>query len=153
MKLLRTTRPGPHITEEDIVKFEQQYQLTLPALYRSFLLEANGGRPERDLFPIEGLRNNPDGRIHFFFGFDHPVEAYRLDWNRDVWGNDTPPNLLFIATTQGADALCIDLNDGTVYYWDAYDEDDTGRRLYRIADSFEQFLEVLYRDEHSPEID
>ncbi len=153
MKSLRTTRPGPHIAEEDVVKFEQQYQLTLPELYRSFLLNSNGGRPERDLFPIQGLRGNPWGRIHFFFGLEHPIEAYRLDWNRDVIGSDTPPNLLFIATTEGADDICIDLNDGTVYYWDAYDEDDTGRRLYKIADSFEQLLELLYRDDLSPEMD
>ncbi len=153
MRFPRTIEAGSPVSDGDVAAFERKYQITLPSLYRDFLVETNGGRSERDLFPIEGLRNNPFGRLHFFFGLNDTAEAYKLDWYRELYADRLEPNLLFIATTECADKLCLDLETGAVLYWDAYDEDDTGRRLYKIADSFEQFLNVLYRDELSPKMD
>ena len=38
------TKTGPRITEDDVHRLEQQLGLQLPADYRRFLLEVNGGR-------------------------------------------------------------------------------------------------------------
>jgi hypothetical protein len=38
--------PGPAISEADLDRLEQQFEVNLPAEYRSFLLQYNGGIPE-----------------------------------------------------------------------------------------------------------
>ena len=40
-------RRGPEVTESEIAAFENQLGATLPADYRAFLLEVNGGRTAR----------------------------------------------------------------------------------------------------------
>lgn len=39
--------PGPRVTEADVRRFEREFGHELPADYRAFLLEVNGGRPPR----------------------------------------------------------------------------------------------------------
>lgn len=152
MALLRTVEGGPSLTEEDIGAFERTQGLALPASYREFLLATNGGRPERDLFAINGLEGNPLGRIHMFFGLNDPIESCNLDWNLDVFGDRIPKELLPIATTEGVDKICLSLGrekTGAIFYWDGHAR--VGERsLYFLADDFSSFVSSLHADEASP---
>ncbi len=35
--------PGPRVTEDDVGRFDREFGYELPADYRAFLLEVNGG--------------------------------------------------------------------------------------------------------------
>ena len=152
---MRTFGGGPRITENDIADFERRQNIVLPSSYRSFLLQSNGGRPERDLFLIPGFPEGPDGRIHFFFDINGSMGCYNLDFNREWFSDRIPDHLLPIATTEGADIICMSLAPdalGAVYYWDGVHISPTYGMLYLVANSFEEFLEQLYRDEDSPRL-
>jgi hypothetical protein len=143
---LRTTESGPLIEEADISAFERKHGVHLSVAYRAFLLRSNGGRPERDLFPVPGLQRNPVGRLHFFFGIGDPVESCDLEWNLRVFADRIPAHLLPIATTEGADKICLAVAgdaSGTVFYWDGYEGSHTPK-LYRIARDFDEFVALLY---------
>ncbi len=101
--MLRTREGGPSISRPEIDLFEKRHGLLLPPSYREFLLQRNGGRPERDLFAVVGFGANPVARVHFFFGIGDPVVSCDLDWNVAEYRDRIPPGLLPIATTEGAD--------------------------------------------------
>lgn len=150
---MRTIESGPKITEMDVARFERRHGISLPLAYRSFLLATNGGRPERDLFPVPGFEPNPIARIHFFFGIDATVDSCNLEWNMEAYADRFPPGLLPVATTEVADQIFLALagdKPGSVLYWDGYQESSVPQELYLVAASFEEFLEKLYPDEHSP---
>ncbi|MDY7228506.1 SMI1/KNR4 family protein [Hyalangium rubrum] len=149
---LRTFEGGPPLQEEALRSFETKHGLALPASYREFLLATNGGRPERDLVAITGLESQSPGRIHLFFGLNDPVVSCNLDWNLEVFRDRIPAGLLPIATTEGADKLCLSIageHPGAIFYWDGYAPAGE-RNLYRLAEDFTAFLSSLHADELSP---
>lgn len=147
--MLRTIESGPQISVTDVAALEQRYGLGLPTSYRNFLLTRNGGRPERDLFRVPGCDANPVARIHFFFGINDPVESCSLSWNIDTFAERLGGDLVPIATTEGADKICLS-RIGSVVYWDGYSPSPT---IYTVSPDFETFLTSLYRDENSPDLD
>ncbi|HZH17577.1 MAG TPA: SMI1/KNR4 family protein [Archangium sp.] len=152
MALLRTLEGGPPLNEEDIRSFEVKHGLALPASYKEFLLDTNGGRPGRDLFANNEFEANPLGRIHIFFGLKDPVVSCNLDWNLDVFGDRIPTDLLPIATTEGIDKICLSVGGkqpGAVFYWDGHARSGE-RNLYFLADDFSSFIASLHADEVSP---
>jgi hypothetical protein len=144
--MIRTFEGGPAITLANVEALEQRYQIQLPSAYREFLVQRNGGRPERDLFALPACRENPTPRIHFFFGIEDQIESANVAWNIDVFRERLGRHLVPIATTEGADKICLDLDTGQVKYWDGYSD-----KLLTAADSFESFIDKLHRDELSPE--
>ncbi|XXF80980.1 SMI1/KNR4 family protein [Myxococcaceae bacterium GXIMD 01537] len=149
---VHTSEGGPPLSEAELRSFEQEHGLTLPACYRAFLLATNGGRPERDLFALKGLEGNPFGRIHVFFGLNDSIESCNLDWNLDVFRQRIPPGLLPIATTEGADKICLSVagvDTGRVFYWDAHAR-GAENSLYLLASDFGSFATALQSDELSP---
>jgi SMI1/KNR4 family protein SUKH-1 len=152
---LRTIEGGPRLTEGNILDLERRFGFALPRAYRSFVLRTNGGRPERDLFPVPGFQRNPIGRIHFFFGINDPVESCNLDWNKNIYSGRIPSTMLPIATTEGADKICLAVMGdelGAVYYWDGYAEGRASANLYPVAESFDKFVDLLWADAGSPRL-
>jgi hypothetical protein len=149
---LRTFEGGPPLHERELTSFEKAHGLSLPAVYREFLLATNGGRPERDLLTIHGLKGNSVGRIHLFFGLKDPVESCNLDWNLTVFRDRIPASQLPIATTEGVDKVCLSLSGeraGAIFYWDGYAQAGESS-LYFLADDFASFVASLQKDELSP---
>jgi hypothetical protein len=144
--MLRTRESAIAATPTSVESFERRFGVALPHTYREFLMTANGGRPESDLVAVPGCVGSPYARIHFFFGIGHPLECYDLAWNVEH-ASDLPPGLLPIATTEGADMLCL-TPSGSVVFWDGYEN-----AVYLVAESFEGFLRQLYRDDFSPSIE
>ncbi|NNB93714.1 SMI1/KNR4 family protein [Corallococcus exiguus] len=151
---MRTTEGGPPLSDTDLDSFEQRYGLKLLPPLREFLLATNGGRPERDLFKLQGLPGNPIGRIHFFFGLNDPVESCNLDWNLEVFQDRLPPGLLPIATTEGADKVCLSVTGATagqVFYWDAHARPGT-TSVHFLAENLDTFISALQSDALSPTV-
>jgi SMI1-KNR4 cell-wall len=143
--------PGPVITGVDIRRFEETYRLRFPDDYKAQMLMYNGGQPERDLFAVVDCEANPIARVHYFFGIGYPMECYDLGWNYDVFNGRIPNKLIPIATTEGADQICLCVRGpdyGSVVYWDGYAE--SRQRIFSVADTFYLFCSMLFRDEHSP---
>lgn len=142
-KMLRTRESAGPKNFESVADFERMLGRPLPKAYRQFLLTTNGGRPERDLVVVPGCAASPYARIHFFFGIGHQIECYDLAWNLAQSG-DIPTGFLAIATTEGADIFCL-TPTGAIVFWDAYENIP-----YPVAECFERFLMMLYRDDLSP---
>lgn len=144
---------GPKITTAEIARFEGTYRIRLPADYKGFLLQHNGGRPNMDLFPVPQCIPNPIARIHYFFGIGFPMACYDLSWNYEIFSDRIPSKFISIATTEGADQVCLCISGadyGLVVYWDGYTE--VNKQVYSVAATFDVFCEMLFRDEHSPHI-
>jgi hypothetical protein len=132
-----------------IEEFEPSHSVTLPGLYKEFLLTTNGGRPKTPAFPIEGMPLNPIGVVQFFFGIHANLSVYDLVEIFDEFRNRIPDGILPIACTGGGDYVCLDLRKGQdrVVFWDNRPFWGTGewreRDLYRVAASFAEFLRSL----------
>jgi hypothetical protein len=115
-------------------------------------LATNGGRPERDLFTLNDFEGDSTGRIHIFFGLNDPITSCNLDWNLTVFRDRIPANLLPIATTEGADKICLSITGGQpgrIFYWDGHARAGE-RSLHFLADDFASFTASLHADEVSP---
>src|SRR5262249_6098169 len=100
---------GPPLTDARIDRLERELGIKLPEGYRSFLRRYNGGRPNPEFFPIQGLENNPFGGIHHFLGIDIPVESSCIDWNYRILKGRIPRELLPIAGDHMGNAICLSL--------------------------------------------
>ena len=117
-------------------------------------MATNGGRPERDLFTLEDLEGASPSRIHIFFGLNDSIASCNLDWNLTVFRERLPTGVLAIATTEGADKICLVVTGGragTICYWDGHARVGE-RNLYFLADDFSSFTSSLHADELSPRL-
>lgn len=145
---------GPPLAEEDIPTFEQETRISLPEAYKAFLRQYNGGQPSPDTFPIEGMPKNPSGIVQAFFGINYPLECYSLKWNYEIFRTDTPRNLFPIGCTPSDDSICLSLSGedaGSVLFWDYYapHSPSSYANVYRIARSFDEFIQGLFRSPES----
>ena len=160
---------GEKLSEQQIEKFEAEIGEKLPADYRSFLLEHNGGYTEPDAFKIkwkntdaEKLRNYYSGSLlsNLYILNDGKsddddvgdlIEIYRENADR------FPRDMISIGFDAGSDPILLGIkgkNRGRVFYWsrefesDAETpEDEKVNNIGLIAESFEVFLDSLYEAE------
>jgi SMI1 / KNR4 family (SUKH-1) len=141
---LRIEDPGPPITPVQLEAFERVIKSVLPASLRELLLQYNGGYPRPNTFEVREHEERLFD-IQVFYGISRLVESSNLEWNyrefSDIFGKDR----MAFACTDTDDQLLLDLNDGTIWFWD-FAEADPERRLYHIANSHRDFLSAL-RDE------
>jgi cell wall assembly regulator SMI1 len=133
---------NPTVTPERLAELESQLDNKLPQDYKSFLLEHNGGTPEKTLFQIPDC--DGDALVDYFLGIDRP-NGDLLDWKEEL-ADDLGEEYLPIAFDPGGNALLLKLSEGTILYWDSArhfpvstDEENT----FWIADSFTQLLSSL----------
>jgi hypothetical protein len=145
--------------------FERMAQLLLPSKYRELIQEHDAVRLVRDSFRFTNTfhdagwsyrlgADGKDSRDISFYGFGAELPEYaRIDYNQnfDVYGHD---HIVAFGTAANGDYICFDYrHDPTssephvvVMFHDAYDE--TNKMLIsNVADSFEQFLGMLYKSE------
>ena len=135
----------------DMSNIESMIGGVLPNQYKNFLLQFNGGRPESSVFKIEGLENNPVGKIQVFLGIDREIESSNIDWNYDVFKGRVPSDILPIARTGTGDLICIGIKEnkfGKIYFWDMVNETNEYdySNVYYLRNSFDEFIADLYLD-------
>jgi SMI1 / KNR4 family (SUKH-1) len=139
----------PATTREAVENFESKLGFYLPEIYKQFLIEKNGGRPEEKQFQIFGLDNNPYGAIQVFFGIGAPFAMSDVVRHNELYRNGFPGGIVAIASTGGPSPVILDLRSGKerVLYFDFTHYWGTGEwrecDLYFIAESFEKFLSNL----------
>jgi cell wall assembly regulator SMI1 len=145
----KMTEGSPPTTRQAIEDFESDRRITLPALYREFLLATNGGVPEKPAFPIEGMARNPIGIIQVFFGIGARWPTTELSYAYDLYTGGFPDGIVPIADNGEGSYVCLDLRKGRerVAFWDKRHFWATGEwresDLYQVANSFAEFLASL----------
>ena len=133
--------------ETAISHLEKELGFPLPADYRSFLLNHNGGRLNDKVFFVEGL--GQDVMMDVFYGTTHRNQALTLSYWLKEYGDELQENTLIIGTDPGGGMITyITTGEDTgVYYWDHahFFEESTEEEgnTYFIADSFADFCTKL----------
>ncbi len=159
--LMDEGRTDPSLLDQ----FEERLNKKLPKEYKELMLEHNALYPISNLFKFNNhyhnelwsYRLNDDGtdsRDVVFLGYgDKPSESARVEWNQDfdVYGHD---HVVAFGTAANGDHICFDYRHDpktsephvVVMFHDAYGED--GKMLIcHVANSFEDFLNALYKSE------
>lgn len=134
-------------TERGLLAFERRIGRKLPADYRAFLLEHNGGTPDATLVKVRGV-SSAVKRLH---GLHNGPSWARLESLRRSHAGRVPAGLLPIGADPFGNVFCLGLAGrwrGKVWFWDhegEADEDEPPRvdNLKLVAASFASFLAKL----------
>lgn len=140
---------GP-VSEEGLVVFEKRLGTSLPADYRAFLHQYNGGQPQPTGFCI---KENSDGSgVNQFYGLHDGPRWFSIDGCTNAeWG--VPSELLPIGDDGLGNLICIGSRGkyaGEIYFVDhdihPYHEPDSFEGVTKIANSFSDFITSLYEE-------
>lgn len=140
---------NPPTTLAAIEDFERERGLTLPRLYKEFLLATNGGSPKNPAFPIQGMPDRKFETIQAFLGIGVRVPTSELAYAHDLYSGGIPQGIVPIAGNGGGDYMCLDLRNGKerIAFWDLRHFWGTGEwresDFYHVANSFAEFLALL----------
>jgi hypothetical protein len=117
----------------------------LPASYKAFLGEHDGGQPVRDTFTFEQHDRVDEDRVHFFLGIR---PAPYGDLVESLGYGDMVPGVLPIGGDPFGNSICLDTRRGgdAVVFWDheeCYEDEPDDSNLYPIAPDFRTFLDSL----------
>ena len=139
----RIENQGPELAESDIRSLEARLGRSLPADYRRFLLETNGGVPvPRD---IETPGAAQQWSINVLLGLSRMIASSNIASVLDDICDTVPPGYLPVAVGDGGEIILLAIdgaNVGSVVLWQ-WQEDDLSsrqRHLYPLAGSFRKFL-------------
>ncbi|MBA3856022.1 MAG: hypothetical protein C0507_03845 [Cyanobacteria bacterium PR.3.49] len=138
------------LTAAEIEQLESHTCISLPADYKAFLLEHNGGEPDPSDFVTR------DGKVESFVSCFLPISNLVEDnLLEEIEGisqaGQIPSNLIPIAIAAPDNRIVIAFKGkerGKVYYW-AWDEEDENhiasyKYIRLIADSFDDFIRLLH---------
>jgi hypothetical protein len=148
---------GPTLSEADIEQAEANLGVRFPDDYRRFLLELNGGRPEREYsaFPF---RTGGGSVVHTFVGIKPALKSNDLERTTlDEWDTEDypmPRTLIVIGDDVYGDILCLgvageELNKVYFRDMDRLPENPPTKPwammkgYFKVADSFAEFLSLL----------
>jgi SMI1 / KNR4 family (SUKH-1) len=150
-------RRGPVVAEADVRRFERRIIAELPADYRRFLLEVNGGRTAAThcTFTMRRGARQTETTLNTLFSLDDPDESRDLaTWQ--LYGEDRLPGGLEIGADDGGSPIVLALagpHRGEVWILDRVDPRPTGsnprvewfdrRDVWKLADSFAEFMASL----------
>lgn len=169
---LGITQSEEKIDENRLKKLEKHYKLSIPVLYRHFLLLYENGSPEYDIQyrAIESVPRADKDNVLSFGSFLVAVDGSdSLEVHMKDYYERIPSSLLPIATDYTGNLICIGLSgaaEGRIYYWDHENElaakimlqldlegitsiDDYWDNIYVIADSFIDFIRSLRMEEET----
>lgn len=137
------------LTLQEIEQAEIRIGKKFPMEYKKFLLEHNGGTPERTEFEFTDTFGEPsDSLIHYFLAI-YDEEGYdNLESECDNLDDRMLPNILPIASDPFGNLICISVeggDKGKIYFWDHELEtvEASYENLSLIANSFSEFMNLL----------
>lgn len=141
---------GAPLDDAQLDTFEQQVRVRLPAEYRAFLMEHNGGRVRPRKLRMEAGAYST-GSVQYFLSVGPPTHVEQ-DWAdlKDPACPRMPPEHIPIAECEGGDYLTMVIDGpkrGQIFYWSHEEEGDetyTYDNLYFVAASLEDLLAGLY---------
>jgi hypothetical protein len=148
MEIEDSLRYGP-LSWDKLEEFEDRYQLTIPPQYRDFLLKHNGGSPVPDTISFPDGSNTSS--IRLIYGIHNGPYWSTLDWAFESYLGSMPEEFIPFGEDPMGNVFIIAVkgNDlGKIYFWDhelASDQQPWYENLTWLADSFNEFLEMLYQ--------
>lgn len=135
------------LEESELSLYERQLGLQLPAQYRKFLLEFNGGSPRPNSFNFKD--SDAGSQVLSFFGFG---SFYNVLDELETYSGRLPRRFFPVAAEAGGNLLCISVSGddaGSIYFWDHELEADLSKgqtpdsvaNTTLVADSFSEFLD------------
>lgn len=140
---------------EDLIQYEEETGYIFPKDYRDFLLNYNGGFPERKDNYLNTPLFHPRQRIVYFYGitkvdvFDETalLPKYNLFSMYAKYRNTFDmKNLIFIASVYGQYSFCLFAGEerSGVYYFDSVEGEN--RIFHKLCDTFTEFLNLVAAD-------
>lgn len=139
-------------------KIEKKLSMRFPEDYKSFIIDTNGGIPEKDMlydFYDEVTETKNTSIIRRFYSVCDENSEYNLEriFNTMYKEQIIEKDMLPIADDPLGNPLCISLKQseyGTVYYLNhEFENVETGFLMKsKIADNFSDFIKSLYTDEN-----
>lgn len=147
---------GKKLTMRKINKFEKRINYKLPEEYVKFLLEFNGGIPEKTVFVFDVGGEEEDSVIQVFYSIDNEDELYDLFTVYEVMVEDEELQEYFlpIAEDEFGNNICIGLqnnNLGQIFFCDH--EEDVLERMHFVSNSFNDFINSLIKDNDVDDVD
>lgn len=132
---------------ENFSILQREIDFKIPGAFSNFLQNHSVVKPKLSFFKKENIKFY----INYFFGFS---ENKYQDFfhNYSAYFNRMPPELFPIASVDGGNLLCMDKEDGSIYYW-FHEENDWGleenkERPLKIASNLNELIEVLIESEN-----
>jgi hypothetical protein len=146
MRMEESLRFGP-CTERGLLAFERRVGHELPADYRAFLLEHNGGVPEATVVETKGVNS----LVRRLQGLHKGPSWARLDKLLETYDGRVPEGLLPIGTDPFGNLYCLGVAGRfrpKVLFWDHEREADEGEpprrdNLTLVGPSFSAFMRKL----------
>lgn len=131
-------------SETALASLETRLHITLPADYRSFLLEHNGGRPVPPSTCMV-CDVNEAVLVDMLFGLDNGEPDLDIrTWTERYGPDEVPPGMLVIGVVGDLRfVLGVCSSRPGVYCWDRMGELGVEGTLYPIAATFQEFLASL----------
>ncbi len=141
---VRLQSKNPLIDLEAISGIESRLGVKLPDEYRQFLLTYNVAVPEQNQYVGSAVTTS----VECFWGISKVALDDLFEQNRTVYDGRLPARVLAIARAGGGNLICINLADGSVYFWDhegeaTDDERPSFQNMAKLANSLASFLEAL----------
>ncbi|WP_342474059.1 SMI1/KNR4 family protein [Bacillus sp. FSL W8-1141] len=135
------------INEAEIAKAEKKLGITLPDTYKKLILEQNGGYTIHNAFPTTHSNSWAEDHIQFnhLLGIAEDEGIMESAYLIKEW--ELPEGLVLI-NGDGHTWVAMDYRktkeNPTIHYFDVEMEED-----FKLADSFDEFIEGLYTAEYS----
>jgi cell wall assembly regulator SMI1 len=147
------------ISEENIIKIENDLDIKFPKDYKNFMININGGVPEEDMLydfydEVSEIENTSIIREFFSLYVDDTILKNNLKIIYNTMKNEKTisADMIPIADDPAGNIIGLSLNKddyGFIYYLNHEFEDvETGYLIKsKIANSFKDFIDNLYADE------
>jgi len=150
------TKTGPRVTEDDVHRFEQELGHVLPADYRRFLLEVNGGHApvSHRVFTLRRGARYDESILRALFSLNALDDQYDLATAQLYRDPKPPEGFLEIGYDGFGCPVVLPLvgqHFGEVWYFDIEDDSEDRARVdwfvrrdvWKLADSFAEFMAGL----------
>jgi len=131
------------VTRARIAEIEEQLDVELPAPYRNFLLQHNGGRPRPATFVPKG-ESEATETVHCFLAIDGDPDVDDLLTNVEDYGGRISDAFLPVALDAFGNLICIRVkgkSKNRIYFWDHEMEDDEDIDPMRlVAEDWDTFV-------------
>jgi len=139
------------LDQKRLTQFERRLGCTLPAEYRRFLIDHNGGKPLPCDFRISA--DQGENSLHHVYGLHDGPIYLSLEEAFNTYKGRMPKTMIPFADDPTGNAICLGVGGddlGKVFFWDhELEAEEVDQPFYGntsvIADSFGTFLNGLFK--------
>ncbi|AQY49783.1 hypothetical protein PWEIH_02222 [Listeria weihenstephanensis FSL R9-0317] len=144
--MVKITSKNEKLSLDRLEVFEKEHDIRFSTEYRKFLLNYNGGYPDKSTFKIKGEDGEYESILNVLYGIGEMYD--NLEKNFDIFDELVDVGFVPIADDPGGNQICISINKenyGAIYFWEhELGNEDELENLFYIAANFDEFLTNLY---------